>query len=280
MPHLDKTCEILARYSELLEPIMELAGKGLLRGSTSLNNLAGRAGISLAKLPELLQALRAGASVAVFREESLGQWQLACTQTTAADLALMFRALNIYIQRVHKDEDQVTAVISKPAEPSLLTKTLEKTLEGFRDIETTAEALIDLAYRAKFRFTVMSPFIDSSGLDRLLELFGATGPEVRRELITRSPLHPDVAHRLSQLKALEVNIFDFRIAQNETGKNETFHAKVVRIDDEECYVGSSNMNEWSFHYSLELGFTVKGRAGNRISQVLDAVIEVSATIPV
>lgn len=278
MLQLDSTFAVLAKHSELLEPVLELASKGLLQAPTSLGSLAGRAGISLAKLPELARALRAGAGAAVFNEASMGQWHLSCSPAVAADLALMLRGLNVYRQRVHEDRDRVTAVISKPAEPSQFTGTLEKTLEGFRGLETTAEALIDLAHRAQRRFTVMSPFVDSSGLDRLLALFGETGPAVRRELITRRPFDVAVAPRLPELQALGVQVYDFRIAQEKVGRNETFHAKVVRVDEDECYVGSSNMNEWSFHYSLELGFNVKGRAANRISQVLDAVIEVSAVV--
>ena len=63
-------------------------------------------------------------------------------------------------------------------------------------------------------------------------------------------------------------------------ENETFHAKVIRVDHDECYVGSSNMTKWSFDYSLELGFLVSGDAGARVSRVVDAVLTVSNEISI
>ena len=275
---LDACFEVLAPEVSLLEPLMGLVCKGLLVSPTPVNRIASLAGISLAKLPQLAAALRAGSRAGVFREDSKGQWMTVCTQDTAAQLKLMLRGTNIYRKRIHEDQDIVTVVISKPAEPSRFSSALEKTVEGFTGIDTTAQALIGLAQRARHRLTVMTPFLDESGMLRVLELFEATRSGVRKELIARRPFAPALRNRLTALNLLGVRVYDFRIFREEVGENETFHAKVVRIDDDECYVGSSNMTQWSFHYSLELGFHVKGTAGKRVSQVLDAIIQVSTDV--
>lgn len=274
---LDTWCTSLAGQAELLEPVLALVDKGVLLQSTSLKIIGSMAGIASARLPQLAAALRIGALAGVFQESAAGDWRVACSKAEAAQLALMLCGVNIYRQQVHKDDDKVSVVISKPAQPSQFVLTLDKTLEGFWGIETTSHALIGLAQRAQARFTVMSPFVDDAGMTRVLELFETTGPTVRRELIVRKPW-PALTARTADLHRLGVHVFSFRIAREDSSDNETFHAKVVRIDDNECYVGSSNMNQWSFDYSLELGLRVCGQAGHRISLVLDAVLAVSTPV--
>jgi len=179
---------------------------------------------------------------------------------------------------VHQAIDDVTVVISKPAHPSQLVEFLEKTLEGFSKMQTTAHALIDLAHRAKQRFTVMTPFVDDAGIARIIELFESTASDVQRELIIRRPISEALTNNGAILARMGVKVQDFRISKEEVGEHETFHAKVVRVDDDECYVGSSNMTQWSFNYSLELGFLVRGEAGRRVSRILDAVQSVSTSV--
>jgi len=193
-------------------------------------------------------------------------------------LRTMLRAVNLYKLHVQRHLDEVMVVVSKPAHPSQLVALLEKTLEGFSGMQTTAHALIDLAHRATNRFTVMTPFVDDVGMGRIIELFESTNCKVARELIIRRPIPKSLIKNESNLKRLGVSVYDFRISRDEAGEHETFHAKVVRCDDSECYVGSSNMTQWSFDYSLELGLLVRGEAGRRVSIILDAVQSVS--IPV
>ena len=72
-----------------------------------------------------------------------------------------------------------------------------------------------------------------------------------------------------------MEVLNFRLDRPEAPGNETFHAKVVLADNVSAYVGSSNMNQWSFEYSLELGLYVRGRAAARIATLLRAVRDVS-----
>ena len=78
-----------------------------------------------------------------------------------------------------------------------------------------------------------------------------------------------------EFSRLGVAVLNFRLDRPEAPGNETFHAKVVLADDAAAYVGSSNMNQWSFEYSLELGLYVRGRAAARIGGLMDAVRAVS-----
>ncbi|MEK8049168.1 phospholipase D-like domain-containing protein [Ideonella sp. DXS22W] len=183
--------------------------------------------------------------------------------------------MNLYLDQVHHDTDTVAVVISHPAQPSRLVRELEQTLQGTWGLAETADVLLELARRATRRFTVMTPFVDDDGAGRIIELLDLTAPGVRREIIVRGGLPPALQLRRADLERLEAAVFDFRISRDEGAGTETFHAKVVRVDSDECYVGSSNMTAWSFNYSLELGFHVRGAAGKRISQVVDAVLQVS-----
>lgn len=166
-------------------------------------------------------------------------------------------------------------VISKPAEPSQLVSALRRTLEGTWGLVNTEELLAEMAGRAECRFSIMTPFVDEDGANRIVELFRATKAGVRRELIVREGLPIHLKNRESELSRLAVQVFDFRLPRPARSETETFHAKVARVDDHECYLGSSNMTRWSFSYSLELGFHVTGTAGNQVSRVIDAVLEVS-----
>ena len=268
----------LASAATTLDPVLALVGKGMLTGPTSLKSLASSAGISSSKVPVLLGALRLAESAGVLAETSPGEWQATCTGSDAYELRLMLRGVSLYRMHLHSDEDEVVVVVSKPSAPSQLVGMLEETLQGFSGIETTAHTLAGLAQRAKHRFTLMTPFLDSAGVARAIELFETTSPGVLRQLVVRSPLPNELIARAPELMNLGVRIYDFRISRKGRSDKETFHAKVVRLDDDECYVGSSNMTQWSFDYSLELGVLVKGRAAKRISKILDSVIEVSVEV--
>lgn len=276
--HIDNAVVALSPFSEVLEGVLSLAEKGLLAAPTASKDIASMVGISSAKLPQLHKALRAGRDTAVFAEDKSGDWFLACHLPDAVTLRAMLHSISLYKLHVERQLDEVMVVVSKPANPSQLVQMLEESIEGFTGMQTTAHALIDLAHRAKKRFTVMTPFLDEPGMARVIELFECTQRNVKRELIIRRPIPEALIQSRDALANLGVQVLDFRISKEEVGEHETFHAKVVRIDYNECYVGSSNMTQWSFNYSLELGFLVRGEAGRRVSQILDAVQSVSVNV--
>lgn len=278
MPPADEVFIRLAAHAEVLEPALAMAGAGKLPGRYEAREIARLCGISGSRLPMVVVGLQAAEGLAVVNRDVRGLWAVALPQEVCRDVAVLMRGARLYRQRVHEDDNEVEVVISRPAAPSQLVAELNRTLEGLWGFEETAVMLGQMAASATNRFSVMTPFIDEDGAARIISLFRATRPGVLRELVVRDGLPAPLAGRAGDLKALGVSVYDFRIPRPDKPENETFHAKVVRLDASECYAGSSNMTKWSFEYSLELGFHVKGAAAARVSRLLDAVISVSAHV--
>jgi phosphatidylserine/phosphatidylglycerophosphate/cardiolipin synthase-like enzyme len=268
----------LAAHARLLAPVFSYAAKGLLSAPISVKTLAASAGIPSARLPELSTALSVAASRGLLSDVGQSQWMCTVPVHEAERLSLLLRGVQIYLESAHQDEDTVSVVFSKPAEPSKLMEALKSSHEGAWDLVPTSEMLTDLAVRSVRRFTVMTPFVDDHGAQRILDLLRVTAPSVERRLIVRNGL-PDALFSIAgALAELNTRVFDFRISKDAPGEHETFHAKVVMADNNECYVGSSNMTKWSFEYSLELGFNVRGKAARRVGSLVDAVISLSQEV--
>ena len=235
-------------------------------------------GVSHTRIATLLAALRETASAGAAREDSHGVWHITLAAPKSREIALMLMGAHLFKERIHEDRDSVQVVISKPVEPSQFASALESTLEGGWGLSSTSNVLGEMAARASTRFSIMTPFVDDDGASRVIALFRASRASVGKELIVRNGLPASLRAHANELRTLGVRVFDFRLARADRPENETFHAKVVRIDQDECYVGSSNMTRWSFDYSLELGFLVSGEAGAKVSRVIDAVLHVSKEI--
>lgn len=268
----------LAPHAEVLEPALSWAGAGKLPGRHDARELTRICGISSSRLPAVVAGLQAAEEAGVVSKDAHGMWAVALSQEMARGIALLMRGARLYRNHVHADANEVEVVISRPASPSRLVAELERTIEGLWGLEETAVMLGQMAASAMRRFSIMTPFVDEDGAERIISLFQATCTGVARELVVRDGLPAALACRASELKALGVAVYDFRIPRLDRPENETFHAKVVRVDDSECYAGSSNMTKWSFKYSLELGFHVRGAAAAKVSRLLDAVIAVSARV--
>jgi hypothetical protein len=268
----------LSPHAAILSRVFELAGRGQQEALGTAKDIARLIGVSHTRIADLLVALRETESVGAAREDSHGVWHVTLAAAKSCEMALMLKGARLFKDRVHTDRDKVQVVISKPTEPSKFASALESTLEGAWGLSSTSDVLGEMAARASTRFSIMTPFMDDDGAGRVLALFRASRSSVRKELILRNGLPDSLRARADELRALDVRVFDFRIARANRPENETFHAKVIRIDHDECYVGSSNMTKWSFDYSLELGFLVSGDAGARVSRVVDAVLTVSNEI--
>lgn len=264
----------LAPHANVLCGIFELAGRGGLEGCHSSREIARLAGVGAARLPDIVEALMAAQSSRTMEQVS-GAWRFTLGAQECSELGLLLRGAALYRERVHQDVDRVRVVLSKPPQPSRFVAELEGTLEGAWGLLATSELLGQMAARAERRMTIMTPFVDANGASRIVQLFGATSRGVERELIVRDGIPAALLDVAESLRDLEVKVFDFRLPRNDRGETETFHAKVARIDEFECYVGSSNMTRWSFDYSLELGFHVTGQAATQVSRIIDAVLRVS-----
>ncbi len=154
---------------------------------------------------------------------------------------------------------------------SQVSRKLEGMLSGgWRLSRHQATAASHSRWRLIDRSIVMTPFFDDVGAEVVLNLFENTAA-ADRCLILRAPkegLPPEVGEKVdAQLVALGVDVVNFRLDRPGSLGNETFHAKAVLGDDDTAYVGSSNMNQWSFEYSPELGLYVRGRAAFRIAEL-------------
>ena len=264
----------LAPHASVLCGIFELAGQGGLEGSHSSREIARLVGVGAARLPDVVDALVAAESSKAMERVS-GAWRFTLGAQECYRLGLLLKGAAMYRERVHQDVDRVRVVLSRPPQPSRFVAELEGTLEGGWGLLATSELLAEMAARAERRMTIMTPFVDGNGASRIVQLFGATKEGVARELIVRDGMPSALLDVAAAIGNLGVEVFDFRLPRRDRGETETFHAKVVRIDDLECYVGSSNMTRWSFDYSLELGFHVTGKAAAQVSRVVDAVMRVS-----
>lgn len=264
----------VAPYAEVLAPIFAQGAKGRLRSPSSLKELAKIAGVSTAGLERVREATAAACTAGAAVQEDERDWRLTLTPEACNELSLMLSGIALYREKVHEDSDRVSVVLSKPPSPSLFSSALEQSLCGDWGLQETGDTFQRMAASATKRFLVMTPFLDTDGMERVLSLFEMTRPGVARYLVVRdgeSPAVLAVKHRIYELGVL---VFEFRLAKG-SGQHETFHAKVVIADSDQCYLGSSNMTTWSFNYSLEMGFYVQGTAAARTCDIVDAVLSVS-----
>lgn len=271
----------LTPYSQVGAPICAAVADGRLGGKVSLRHVCTMSGLSQSNSAEVEAFLVSAQRVGLVGRPSSLTWSLS-EPKQLAELAPMLFAVEVYRSKVHTANDEVDVVLTKPAGFSRVAEALDNTLRNDWGLINTRDLLPMMAEQANQRFVIMTPFIDDTGADIMTSLFANTRPGVRRELIIRRGSDGDLPLGLTkvseQLNTLGVQCYNFRLDRLDTAGYETFHAKVVLVDSQTAYVGSANMNKWSFEYSLELGLRVTGNAGNRIAEIIDAVIQVSAPI--
>lgn len=280
-PKVREALQVLAAHSAVGGLICSAVASGRLSGTLDFRQISSFSGIAQSRAGEVLAFLEAAQRLGFFARISEFNWQASDT-SFLAELAPMLQAISFYCAEIHQDQDTVDVVLTKPPHPSQLTQALDRMLLGTWGLLNTREVLPSIAEKANVRLAVMTPFLDEMGGQILLTMFSNAKHSIRKQLILR--MSPDglppsgytaVAHGLM---ALGVETYNFRLEKEEISSTETFHAKLVLADSDTAYVGSSNMNKWSFQYSLEVGLMVSGRAAKRIGQIVDAVISVA--IPV
>lgn len=276
-PELLSAFEMLAPHCEVSAALCSETGRGGMDVPTSVHAVCTRLGLPQARAADVERSLIAGRSCGVFDQTSHLTWQ-ARDKALAQELAPLLLGAQLYRTRVHQDTDTVDVVLTRPPAPSQVSIQLDTMLQGSRSFRDTRQLLPAIAESAGRSFGVMTPFFDEVGAKVVLNLFEIT-PAPDRFLILRTTKEglppPGLAVARSDLARFGVKVLNFRLDRPDAPGNETFHAKVVLADDVSAYVGSSNMNQWSFDYSLELGLHVRGRAAARIAAVLQAVRAVS-----
>jgi len=269
--------DALAPHCEVSASLCEAAGQGSFNVPLDLHSICTRVGLPQARAADVERSLIAGQAYGLFAQSTPLTWQVR-DRALAAQLASLLQGAQLYRTRVYRDADIVDVVLTKPPAPSQVSLQLENMLHGSWGFRDTRQLLPAIAEFASSSFSVMTPFFDEVGAQVVLNLFERT-PASDKCLVLRTnregqppPGLPVVREDLSRLG---VTVLNFRLDRPDAPGNETFHAKVVLADEAAAYVGSSNMNQWSFEYSLELGLHVRGKAAARIAALLRAVRAVS-----
>lgn len=272
-----KAFDALAPHAEVSALLCAAAGQHRLDLPSDVHKICTRVGLPRARAGDIERALMVGLQLGLFGQVGPLSWH-SCDNALAAELAPLLEGARLYRTRVHQDTDLVEVVLTKPPAPSQVSRRLESMLSGGWGFRDTKQLLPAIAGAAKASLIVMTPFFDDVGAEVVVNLFENT-PAQDKCLILRATKEGVPPEGLQKVKAhlasLCVEVVNFRLDRPGAPGNETFHAKTVLGDDDAAYVGSSNMNQWSFEHSLELGLYVRGRAASRIAELVRAIRAVS-----
>jgi phosphatidylserine/phosphatidylglycerophosphate/cardiolipin synthase-like enzyme len=187
-----------------------------------------------------------------------------------------------YAQYRQRDSNQVDITLSPPAHPSRLMEILPKQGFAWTRLYDTKDSLVELASQAQRRLVIVSPFLDSEGLQWIGQLFDATaGKSMDRILVVRGRDRLEVealCNQESQLSSLGIKVLSYAITHDPALRSpaiETFHAKILLADNDKAYIGSANMTRWSRDFSMECGVILKGPSVKPVATLIEAIIKIS-----
>jgi hypothetical protein len=156
-----------------------------------------------------------------------------------------------------------------PPSPSRIERVLAATpASSLLAFTVTADAFRHLARKAQRRLVVMTPYLDATGCDWVVDMFShTTAPE--RILIVQS------VDDLKKSGVDELALRESATAIHFYGggeTDETFHSKIVLADGSDAYVGSANFLWRSKKANLECGLLVDGSVVSSITILVEAVI--------
>jgi phosphatidylserine/phosphatidylglycerophosphate/cardiolipin synthase-like enzyme len=270
--------DALAPVAEVSAALCASAGERQFSVATELRSICTTLGLPQARAADVEKTLVRAQGCGLFARNSALTWSCLDSEL-AKGLRPMLEGVHLYRSRLHRDEDVVDVVLTKPPRPSEMSQKLEDMLAGSWGLRDTRTLLPAIAESAKQAFTIMTPYLDETGAEIVINLYERT-PARERVLILRAGSDgtppPGLDAIRARLQSEGVAVLNFRIERTDAKGHETFHAKVVLADRHSAYVGSSNMLKWSFEHSLELGLYVQGKASGRIADVLHAVRGVSS----
>ena len=267
----------LSPYAEVGAAVCGAINRGLFCGEMSIKAICSSSGLALARAFDVEKMLVAGRSCGLFERRSELGWA-PVKGRDFNDLTLMLEAASLYRQEVHEEQNTVEVVLTRPPRPCRLEEALDAAGYATAVFENTVDVFMSMAISAIERFAVMTPFLDALGAKQLLELFRRVSTGVSKVLIVRymhgAPPLPLVGIK-DELRELNVRVFDYWLPRPGSDGYETFHAKVILKDSNAAYVGSANMTETSFFYSMEMGLLVKGQAARVVGRVVDEICRIS-----
>jgi PLD-like domain len=268
----------------LFEP---LAAAALLVRLANCNAISIRAGLldDIAReqniTPQKLDSVLAGMLEAGLLSQMGDGLSLTISKNDALRYAAVLRGV-AYARYRQRDSNQVEITLSPPAHPSRLMEMLPKQGFSWARLYDTKDSLIELASHARQRFTIVSPFLDSEGLEWIGHLFEASAHKpVERTLIVRGRDEKELqvlkAHQL-QFAAWGAKILTYAISHDPGLREstlETFHAKILLADTDKAYIGSANMNRWSRDFSMECGVIICGPCVKPVATLVDAMVSIA-----
>lgn len=269
----------MAWYANESLAICEAAADGRFAGHLDLRAICRISGLSQSSSHRVEKALSAGEPAGVFERKTGLSWGTV-PGFDYLSLALLLEGAAIYKAQVFEPDNQVKVVLTKPPSPSKLERALDAMGYRMAFIENTGEIFTDLAAQSNEQFVVMTPFLDEDGATKLVQLFRQVPPEASKRLIIRCHDNVPPASLVGigdDLKQIGVQVFNYWLPKEQAGTYETFHAKVVLSNTSRCYVGSANMTQASFAYSMELGFLAEGEAAKTVAWLCDAIGKTATT---
>jgi hypothetical protein len=167
------------------------------------------------------------------------------------------------------NQEAALTAVTLPPPPSAIAAALPATGVSYASLLTTEEAMARVAGAAASRLTILTPFLNSGGLEFAVHLFDLSKAPIRTLVIRgRGQTRVVLRSGRDRLASAGITILDCVLPRPDG--YETFHAKVVLADDQLAYVGSANFLTHSNH-SMELGNVVQGRAATVVASVVRAV---------
>lgn len=187
------------------------------------------------------------------------------------------------IRQLHSPDDSSTDV--------RLVSTLPEEIESDLAVDV---GRLDIALRrmlldASDTVRISNPYFDPDQwiIDDLAAL---PGRGIKTRILTREVTgeNPDdraleavtaIVKSLSSDEIQNVEIRDFFETSRTGYQTGAVHAKIISVDDEQCYIGSANLTNLNLHGNFEFGVILEGDLVNDVSEVFDAVFERSESVP-
>lgn len=270
----------IGKRPDIAASVFRAVASGSWSGPSTVASICSASHLPLTRQADVEAVLSAAAESGLFLQRTPLTWSVVGDASEYDQLACMFAGASLYAQFMRSDFKDAEVILTKPSKPSMLERALSEA--GYEHVGVTAtdEMFNAMATGATQKFTIMTPFLDSHGGQRAVDLFGRTKPEVTRTLVVRSDvsgLPKGCLEYAEPLRQMNVRVLDYRLEREGSGF-ETFHAKVILADRNFAYVGSANMNQWSLAYSMELGVSLRGLPAARIARVVAAVTRIAKPI--
>lgn len=212
------------------------------------------------------------------RQETSGLWVSEMDTKEVEMLSIILKGADLY-QRIHVDRDKVQMVVTLPEYPSKFTEVLLEQGLCVATLKATDSAFFKIARNAHSRLVIVTPFIDRTGAEFLMNLFQITTDKPMERILIVRDYHAVKSFLIpfsGLIESLCIKIFDYLIYHEDgTLPYETFHAKIILGDHNQAYIGSANLLASSLELAFEMGVLINGKSVLDVRRLIDSIIVVS-----